>query len=86
LTPAQQTVTSRLPGGLRAGGTLVLKCAAGRGKTTIPRKIHRSAGGVLPGHRDFLDAIPYNRRGADRGFVHSKQSTICSKISAGFIS
>jgi hypothetical protein len=54
LTPAQQAVTDRLLGGIRAGGPLVLKSAPGMGRTTILRKVHETTGGALLSVSSFL--------------------------------
>ncbi|HLK64659.1 MAG TPA: AAA family ATPase [Bryobacteraceae bacterium] len=54
LTPAQQRAARNLLRGLEVGEVIVLEGEPGTGKTTILEEVHRQAGGVLLGVRQFL--------------------------------
>jgi ABC-type transport system involved in cytochrome c biogenesis ATPase subunit len=57
LTPAQQCALNGLMEGLRVRNTVVLEGGAGAGKTTILEAVHRIAGGVMAGARQFIQAL-----------------------------
>jgi transitional endoplasmic reticulum ATPase len=54
LTPAQQRAASKLLEGLAAGQVVVLRGAAGRGKTTILRSVQGAGVGAFVNTREFL--------------------------------
>jgi ABC-type transport system involved in cytochrome c biogenesis ATPase subunit len=56
LTPNQQAAANRLLESLDAGNIVVLRGAAGSGKTTILETVHAELGGALLGARQFMDA------------------------------
>jgi hypothetical protein len=55
LTPAQRTAAKGLLAGIPAGNVLVLRAAAGMGRTTVLRKVHASAGGAFGAVRQVTD-------------------------------
>src|SRR6185436_13043048 len=57
LTPVQQTAAEELSTALAAGHVLVLRAAAGMGRTTVLRRVHSSAGGAFAGVRQFMDIL-----------------------------
>jgi AAA+ superfamily predicted ATPase len=57
LTPAQKRVAEGLLGGIPAAGVLVLRGAAGSGKTTVLEHVHSLAGGILLGVRQFMRSL-----------------------------
>ncbi|MCU1276377.1 MAG: ATPase, central domain protein [Bryobacterales bacterium] len=57
LTPVQQTAAEELLTALCAGHVLVLRAAAGMGRTTVLRGVHSSAGGAFAGVRQFMDIL-----------------------------
>ena len=54
LTEPQQAAANRLLESLDTGNVVVLRGAAGSGKTTILENIHETRGGVLLGARQFV--------------------------------
>ena len=55
LTTVQQTAANRLMESLDTGNVVVLRGAAGSGKTTILKTIHAARGGILLGARHFTN-------------------------------
>jgi hypothetical protein len=57
LTPAQRHATNGILGGLSAGDVIVLRSAAGMGRSTVLRSVHEAAGGALLGAREFMRSL-----------------------------
>jgi hypothetical protein len=57
LTPVQQTAAEELLTALGAGHILVLRAAAGMGRTTVLQAVHSSAGGAFAGVTQFMDVL-----------------------------
>jgi hypothetical protein len=53
LTPAQSSATEGILGGLLAGDVIVLRSAAGMGRSTVLQRVHEIAGGTLVDAREF---------------------------------
>ena len=57
LTPAQQAAAEGLKEACGFGGVLVLRGAAGRGKTTVLQWLHSTCGGALLGASQFMTSV-----------------------------
>lgn len=57
LTPVQQSAANRLLEGLDAGNIVVLRGAAGSGKTSILKTVHATRGGTLLGAHPFTGLL-----------------------------
>ena len=57
LTPAQQAAATGLAKAASTGSLLVLKSAAGMGRTTVLRQAHELIGGALLGARQFMSKL-----------------------------
>src|SRR4029077_5814400 len=57
LTPVQQTAAEELLAAISAGHVLVLRAAAGMGRTTAVRGVHSSTGGAFAAVRQFMDIL-----------------------------
>ncbi len=57
LLPAQLRALNKLTEALPAGDVFVLKSAAGAGRTTVLRELHRGSGGVFVGIRDIMHSL-----------------------------
>ena len=63
LTPVQQAAANRLLENLDSGNVVVLRGAAGSGKTTVLKSVHAARGGTLLGARELTD-VPETRAAA----------------------
>ena len=62
LSPVQRLAFDRLLGGIAVGDVLVLRGAAGAGKSTILKQVHAVMGGALLGMRHFIDPLAVRQR------------------------
>src|SRR6516225_8068116 len=57
LTPTQRQAAEWLKAECATTSVILLRCGLGKGRTTILRSVHASAGGTLIGAKDFVRAL-----------------------------
>src|SRR5205085_12048695 len=79
LTQVQQTAANELLTALGADHILVLRAAAGMGRTTILQAVHSSAGGAFAGVTQFMDSMPRRQPAAiEEAFLQMIEQALTS--------
>ena len=55
LTPAQESAYAGLKYAMNAGNLMLLSCHAGRGRTTVLRKLHEETGGGFITGKEYIE-------------------------------